>query len=71
MAHVHIRDVKKRAETQLHQKLAVLSASTNQELAEVRPPASTGALSTRILHGKECQYKKIRESTKQRDIQSV
>ena len=51
MAHVHERDAKKRAETQLRQKLAILSMSTIQELAKIRPLASTGALGARILYG--------------------
>jgi hypothetical protein len=50
MAHVHKRDAEKRAETQLRQKLAILPVSTIQELAKVKPPASTGALGARILH---------------------
>ena len=50
MAHVYVWDTEKRAETQLRQKLIVLPVSTTQELAEVRPPTSTSALDTRILH---------------------
>jgi hypothetical protein len=72
MAHIHVWDAEKRAEAQLRQKLAVLLASITQELAEVRPPSSTGALDTRILRGireKSVSTKRSWKAQSKRDMQ--